>query len=114
MDSARPHRGPVRPSCEAVFGPISAKSVASRISGLISGSRASGHIEGLDLQLDTSTAGPDTITPWPWPRGDQKLIYTHRQTATKPTYYIRGIEIIAISGLGRFGAGGGLARDFDH
>ena len=29
----------------------------------------------------------------------------HRQTATKPTYYIRGIEITAISGLGRFGAG---------
>ena len=29
----------------------------------------------------------------------------HRQTATKPTYYIRGIEITAISGLGRIGAG---------
>ena len=37
-----------------------------------------------------------------------------RQTATKPTYYIRGIEITAISGLGRFGGGGGLVSDFDH
>ena len=43
--------------------------------------------------------------PWPWPRGDQKYIYIYRQTATKPTYYIRGIEITAISGLGRIGAG---------
>ena len=37
-----------------------------------------------------------------------------RQTATKPRYYIRGIEITAQTGLGRFGAGGGLARDFEH
>ena len=37
-----------------------------------------------------------------------------RQTATKPRYYIRGIEITTHSGLGRFGAGGGLARDFEH
>ena len=29
-----------------------------------------------------------------------------RQTATKPRYYIRGIEITAISGLGRFGVSG--------
>ena len=43
--------------------------------------------------------------PWPWPRGDQKMRERHRQTATKPTYYIRGIEITAISGLGRIGAG---------
>ena len=32
-----------------------------------------------------------------------------RQTATKPRYYIRGIEITAISGLGRFGSLGLLA-----
>ena len=37
-----------------------------------------------------------------------------RQTATKPRYYIRGIEITAQTGLGRFGGGGGLARDFEH
>ena len=38
-----------------------------------------------------------------------------RQTATKPRYYIRGIEITAQTGLGRFGgAGGGLALDFGH
>ena len=30
-----------------------------------------------------------------------------RQTATKPTYYIRGIEITAQTGLGRFGGAGG-------
>ena len=29
-------------------------------------------------------------------------------------YNIRGIEITAISGLGRFGGGGGLASDFEH
>ena len=29
-----------------------------------------------------------------------------RQTATKPRYYIRGIEITAQTGLGRFGGGG--------
>ena len=52
--------------------------------------------------------------PWPWPRGDQKYIYIYRQTATKPRYYIRVIEITTHSGLGRFGAGGGLARDFEH
>ena len=52
--------------------------------------------------------------PWPWPRGDQKMRERQRQTATKPTYYIRGIEITAISGLGRFGGGGGLVSDFDH
>ena len=28
--------------------------------------------EGLELQLTTATAGPDTITPWPWPRGGQR------------------------------------------
>ena len=44
--------------------------------------------------------------PWPWPRGDQKIIYTHRQTAAKPTYYIRGIEITPQTGLGRFGGAG--------
>ena len=43
--------------------------------------------------------------PWPWPRGDQKYIYIYRQTATKPRYYIRVIEITTHSGLGRFGAG---------
>ena len=52
--------------------------------------------------------------PWPWPRGDQKMRERERQTATKPRYYIRGIEITAQTGLGRFGAGGGLARDFEH
>ena len=30
-----------------------------------------------------------------------------RQTATKPRYYIRGIEITAQTGLGRFGGAGG-------
>ena len=43
--------------------------------------------------------------PWPWPRGDHKMRERQRQTATKPRYYIRGIEITAISGLGRIGAG---------
>ena len=38
-DTARPLRGPLRPSCEAIFGPSSAKSGASRPSGLILGSR---------------------------------------------------------------------------
>ena len=33
---------------------------------------------------------------------------------TKRRYYIRGIENGAISGLGRIGAGGGLARDFSN
>ena len=47
--------------------------------------------------------------PWPWPRGDQKMRERQRQTATKPRYYIRGIEITAISGLGRFGSLGLLA-----
>ena len=37
-----------------------------------------------------------------------------RQTATKPRYYIRGIEITTHSGLGRTGGGGGLVSDFEH
>ena len=37
-----------------------------------------------------------------------------RQTATKPRYYIRGIEITTHSGLGRTGGGGGLGSDFEH
>ena len=32
-----------------------------------------------------------------------------RQTATKPTYYIRGIEITPQTGLGRFGGAGGAS-----
>ena len=40
-----------------------------------------------------SPMGACIHAPWPWPRGDQKIIYTHRQTATKPTYYIRGIGV---------------------
>ena len=49
--------------------------------------------------------------------GDEKphkMRERQRQTATKPRYYIRGIEITAQTGLGRIGAGGGLARDFEH
>ena len=49
--------------------------------------------------------------------GDEKphkMRERERQTATKPRYYIRGIEITAQTGLGRIGAGGGLARDFEH
>ena len=49
--------------------------------------------------------------------GDEKphkMRERHRQTATKPRYYIRGIEITAQTGLGRIGGGGGLARDFEH
>ena len=50
--------------------------------------------------------------------GDEKphkMRERQRQTATKPRYYIRGIEITAQTGLGRTGGGGGgLARDFDH
>ena len=41
--------------------------------------------------------------------GRPKMRERERQTATKPRYYIRGIEITAISGLGRFGVGGGAA-----
>ena len=40
--------------------------------------------------------------------GDEKphkMRERHRQTATKPRYYIRGIEITAQTGLGRIGAG---------
>ena len=42
--------------------------------------------------------------------GDEKphkMRERHRQTATKPRYYIRGIEITAQTGLGRTGGGGG-------
>ena len=38
--------------------------------------------------------------------------YKVRERDPKRRYYIRGIEITVISGLGRFGGGGGLARDF--
>ena len=49
--------------------------------------------------------------------GDEKphkMRERHRQTATKPRYYIRGIEITAQTGLGRIGGGGGLVSDFEH
>ena len=50
--------------------------------------------------------------------GDEKphkMRERERQTATKPRYYIRGIEITAQTGLGRTGGGGGgLALDFGH
>ena len=50
--------------------------------------------------------------------GDEKphkMRERERQTATKPRYYIRGIEITAQTGLGRDrGRGGGLALDFEH
>ena len=49
--------------------------------------------------------------------GDEKphkMRERERQTATKPRYYIRGIEITAQTGLGRTGGGGGLVSDFEH
>ena len=44
--------------------------------------------------------------------GDEKphkMRERERQTATKPRYYIRGIEITAQTGLGRFGGAGGAS-----
>ena len=67
-----------------------------------------------EVLVPRSPMGACIHAPWPWPRGDQKMRERERQTATKPRYYIRGIEITAISGLGRFGGGGGLVSDFDH
>ena len=63
-----------------------------------------------EVLVPRSPMGACIHAPWPWPRGDQKMRERQRQTATKPRYYIRGIEITAQTGLGRFGgAGGGLA-----
>ena len=67
-----------------------------------------------EVLVPRSPMGACIHAPWPWPRGDQKMRERQRQTATKPRYYIRGIEITTHSGLGRTGGGGGLARDFDH
>ena len=62
-----------------------------------------------EVLVPRSPMGACIHAPWPWPRGDQKMRERQRQTATKPRYYIRGIEITAISGLGRFGSLGLLA-----
>ena len=68
-----------------------------------------------EVLVPRSPMGACIHAPWPWPRGDQKMRERERQTATKPTYYIRGIEITPQTGLGRFGgAGGGLGSDFEH
>ena len=58
-----------------------------------------------EVLVPRSPMGACIHAPWPWPRGDQKMRERQRQTATKPRYYIRGIEITTHSGLGRIGAG---------
>ena len=116
-----PFRRPLRPSSRVGFAPISTKSGESRAER--AGRPGPAHRGQRRLELGAnsyevlvprSPMGACIHAPWPWPRGDQKMRERERQTATKPRYYIRGIEITAQTGLGRFGAGGGLARDFEH
>ena len=112
-----PFRRPLCPSCRVGFAPIPTKSGESRAER--AGRPGPAHRGQRRLELGAnsyevlvprSPMGACIHAPWPWPRGDQKMRERQRQTATKPTYYIRGIEITAISGLGRFGAGGPRQR----
>ena len=102
--SARPRVG---------FAPIPTKSGASRAER--AGRPGPAHRGQRRLELGAnsyevlvprSPMGACIHAPWPWPRGDQKMRERERQTATKPRYYIRGIEITAQTGLGRFGGAG--------
>ena len=111
-----PFRRPLCPSCRVGFAPIPTKSGESRAER--AGRPGPAHRGQRRLELGAnsyevlvprSPMGACIHAPWPWPRGDQKMRERERQTATKPTYYIRGIEITAISGLGRFGVGGGAS-----
>ena len=108
-----PFRRPLCPSCRVGFAPIPTKSGESRAER--AGRPGPAHrgqrrrelgANSYEVLVPRSPMGACIHAPWPWPRGDQKYIYIYRQTATKPRYYIRGIEITAISGLGRFGVGG--------
>ena len=111
-----PFRRPLCPSSRVGFAPISTKSGESRAER--AGRPGPAHRGQRRLELGAnsyevlvprSPMGACIHAPWPWPRGDQKMRERERQTATKPRYYIRGIEITAISGLGRFGSLGLLA-----
>ena len=108
-----PFRRPLCPSCRVGFAPIPTKSGASRAER--AGRPGPAHRGQRRLELGAnsyevlvprSPMGACIHAPWPWPRGDQKMRERERQTATKPRYYIRGIEITAQTGLGRFGGAG--------
>ena len=121
-DYPPPFRRPLCPSWRAGFSPISTKSGESRAER--AGRPGPAHRGQRRLELGAnsyevlvprSPMGACIHAPWPWPRGDQKMRERERQTATKPRYYIRGIEITPQTGLGRFGGGrGGLVSDFEH
>ena len=109
-----PFRRPLCPSSRVGFAPISTKSGESRAER--AGRPGPAHRGQRRLELGAnsyevlvprSPMGACIHAPWPWPRGDQKMRERERQTATKPRYYIRGIEITAQTGLGRFGGAGG-------
>ena len=112
-DYPPPFRRPLCPSWRAGFSPISTKSGESRAER--AGRPGPAHRGQRRLELGAnsyevlvprSPMGACIHAPWPWPRGDQKMRERQRQTATKPRYYIRGIEITAQTGLGRFGGAG--------
>ena len=95
-----PFRRPLCPSSRVGFAPISTKSGESRAER--AGRPGPAHRGQRRLELGAnsyevlvprSPMGACIHAPWPWPRGDQKMRERHRQTATKPRYYIRGIEI---------------------
>ena len=121
-DYPPPFRRPLCPSSRVGFAPISTKSGESRAER--AGRPGPAHRGQRRLELGAnsyevlvprSPMGACIHAPWPWPRGDQKMRERQRQTATKPRYYIRGIEITAhFRSRPVWGGRGGLARDFEH